>query len=184
MGFDWVDGDDSVITRLSGDTALVEEQFAKTHQVGVGDTYAIEPLSGGTTRLEVLGVYRDPQLLQGTIGSQETFAGVSAARDPWIIFADARGGVDTAVAERRMEAALEGFPLAEVESRSACSDAIGDQLNQFVYLLYALLAMSVVISLFGIANSLFLAVAGAGRSGPRWLVLLRLAREPVRLRHP
>ena len=32
------------------------------------------------------------------------------------------------------------------------------QLDQMVYLLYALLAMSVVISLFGIANSLFLSI--------------------------
>jgi putative ABC transport system permease protein len=37
-------------------------------------------------------------------------------------------------------------------------EAISGQLDQFVYLLYALLAMSVVISLFGIANSLFLSI--------------------------
>lgn len=157
-GVDWVDGDDSLLARLDGDTALVEEQFAKTHHVGVGDTYAIETPSGGRARLEVLGVYRDPQLLQGTIVSQDTFTRVSAARDPWIIFADAGRGVDTAVAERGIETALETFPLAEVESRADYSDAVGDQLNQFVYLLYALLAMSVVISLFGIANSLFLSI--------------------------
>jgi putative ABC transport system permease protein len=35
---------------------------------------------------------------------------------------------------------------------------LSDQLNQIVYLLYALLAMSIVISLFGIANSLFLSI--------------------------
>ena len=37
-------------------------------------------------------------------------------------------------------------------------DEIGARLDQFVYLLYAMLAMSVVISLFGIANSLFLSI--------------------------
>ena len=37
-------------------------------------------------------------------------------------------------------------------------ETIEDQLNQIVYLLYALLAMSIVISLFGIANSLFLSI--------------------------
>ena len=35
---------------------------------------------------------------------------------------------------------------------------ISDQVDQIVYLLYALLAMSLVISLFGIANSLFLSI--------------------------
>jgi putative ABC transport system permease protein len=45
-----------------------------------------------------------------------------------------------------------------VEDREDYTAAITDQLNQFVYLLYALLAMSVIISLFGIANSLFLSI--------------------------
>ena len=31
------DGDDSLLARLRGDNALIEEQFAKTHGVGVGD---------------------------------------------------------------------------------------------------------------------------------------------------
>lgn len=38
------------------------------------------------------------------------------------------------------------------------ADWIAGTLDQIVYLLYALLAMSLVISLFGIANSLFLSV--------------------------
>ena len=55
-------------------------------------------------------------------------------------------------------------------SRSEYADAVSGQLDQFVYLLYALLAMSIVISLFGIANSLFLSIherhASSGCSEP------------------
>jgi putative ABC transport system permease protein len=157
-GVDWVQGDDTVLNRLRGDTALVEERFSKTHDVSVGDSYRIETPSGGTAALRVIGVYRDPQLLQGTIVPQDLFDRVSAARDPWMIFADARQGIPAEVARRHIEAALEGFPTAAVESEADYSAAIGDQFDQFVYLLYALLAMSVVISLFGIANSLFLSI--------------------------
>ena len=74
-------------TASRGDTALVEEQFSKAHGVGVGDTFTIETPSGGQAELRVLGIYRDPQLLQGTIVPQDLFDRVSAARDPWIIFA-------------------------------------------------------------------------------------------------
>ena len=155
---DWVRGDDSVIGRLRGDSALVEEQFAKAHHVGVGDSYRIETPSGGRARLRVLGIYQDPQLLQGSIVPATLFARVSAARDPWIIFADLREGVPAATAERHIEAVLEAFPTTAVESRADYADAVSAQLDQFVYLLYALLAMSVVISLFGIANSLFLSI--------------------------
>jgi putative ABC transport system permease protein len=155
---EWVDGDDSALDRLRGNTALVEEQFAKAHNVDVGDSYRIETPSSGKTELRVIGEYRDPQLLQGTIVSQDLFNGISAARDPWIILAEARADVAPEVAKRHVEAALKGFPAAAVESKDGYSDAISGELDRFVYLLYALLAMSVVISLFGIANSLFLSI--------------------------
>ena len=54
--------------------------------------------------------------------------------------------------------ALANFPTAEVENRAEYQDTLSAQLDQIVYLLYALLAMSVLISLFGIANSLFLSI--------------------------
>ena len=60
--------------------------------------------------------------------------------------------------QRQIAAALDRFPTAEVRSDAQYRDLINEQVNQIVYLLYALLAMSLVISLFGIANSLFLAV--------------------------
>ena len=59
---------------------------------------------------------------------------------------------------RQVKAALAGFPSAKVRTRAQYSDYIGAQLDQIVYLLYALLAMSIVISMFGIANSLFLSI--------------------------
>ena len=155
---DWVEGDDSVLERLRGDTALIEEQFSKTHDLGVGDSYRIETPSGGTARLRVIGVYRDPQLLQGTIVRQDLFDRVSAARDPWMIFAAVRDGVDADTAKQHLATALADIPTAAVESQADYAEAISGQLDQFVYLLYALLAMSVVISLFGIANSLFLSI--------------------------
>ena len=157
-GVEWVDGDNGAIERLGRNTALVEEQFAKAHGVGVGDSYRIETPSRGRTRLRVVGVYRDPQLLQGSIVSQEVFTATSAARDPWMILVDARADVAPGAAKREIDAALKGFPTASVESQAEYSDAVNAQLDQFVYLLYALLAMSVVISLFGIANSLFLSI--------------------------
>ena len=44
---DWVEGDNTVLDRLRGDTALVEEQFSKAHGVDVGETFTIETPSGG-----------------------------------------------------------------------------------------------------------------------------------------
>jgi putative ABC transport system permease protein len=147
-----------VLGELRGDNVLVEEQFSKAHHVGVGDSFRIQTPTGGRARLHVIGIYNDPQMLQGTIVPQALFSEVSSARDPWLIFAHTLSGVPADDARRAVEAAVEPFPVASVKSQSEFADAETEMLDQFVYLLYALLGMSVVISLFGIANSLFLSI--------------------------
>jgi putative ABC transport system permease protein len=156
---DWLgSADERVLGELRGHNVLVEQQFSKAHGVGAGDSFRIETPTGGTARLNVIAVYDDPQMLQGMIVPQALFTEVSAARDPWLIFAHTLSGVSDDVARRRLESALEPFPVATVESQAGFADAETAALDQFIYLLYALLAMSVVISLFGIANSLFLSI--------------------------
>ena len=156
---DWVGSSGPrVLGELRGHNALIEEQFAKAHHLGVGDSYRIETPTAKTARLHVIGIYHDPQMLQGTIVPYSLFDEVSSARDPWLIFAHTVSGVSQDDARLALENAVEPFPVASVKSRSEFADAETKTLDQFVYLLYALLGMSVVISLFGIANSLFLSI--------------------------
>ena len=156
--FDWIDGSDDVLSRLYGDNAVIEEQFAKAHDVGVGDEFEVVTPSGGKTTLTAVGEYRDPQLLQGLLVDQATLQRVSAARDPYLILVTTEPGADTEEVRAAIEAGLQRFPVAEVEDQAGLREQISSQTDQIVYLLYALLAMSVVISLFGIANSLFLSI--------------------------
>ena len=70
----------------------------------------------------------------------------------------AEEGTEVASVQTAVESALEPYPSLKIESRAEYQDTISGQLDQIVYLLYALLAMCVIISLFGIANSLFLSI--------------------------
>jgi putative ABC transport system permease protein len=97
-------------------------------------------------------------MLQGTIVSKAFFDEVSSARDPWLVFAHTIAGLPPDEAKAAVEDAVEPFPVASVKTRSEWADAETASLDQFIYLLYALLGMSVVISRFGIANSLFLSI--------------------------
>jgi putative ABC transport system permease protein len=155
--FDWIDGDDSLVPLATGDV-LIEEQFALAHGLAVGDSYDVETPSGGRGTLEVVGIYRDPTILQGSIASIETLRAVSPARDPVALLIAIDDDADATEVEAAVTAALRRFPALEVESRAEYQETISSQLDQIVFLLYALLAMSVVISLFGIANSLFLSI--------------------------
>jgi putative ABC transport system permease protein len=155
---DWVQGDESLLAQLHGSNALIEEQFGKAHDLGVGDTYRIQTPSGAKARMHVIGVYHDPTLAQGSIISRALFSRISSARDPWIIFAEPVQGVPIATAKQAIDKALDPYPIAKVEDRAEYTESVKDRVNTLVYMLYALLAMSLVISLFGIANSLFLSI--------------------------
>jgi putative ABC transport system permease protein len=151
-------GSDRLVARLRGDTALIEEQFAKTHGIAVGRRFRIQTPSGGKATLLAIGEYRDPQILQGIIVNLPTFQRVSALHDPLAFFVTTAPAWDPKDVQARIADGLHRFPTAEVRSGQQYRDLINQQVNQMVYLLYALLAMSLLISLFGIANSLFLAV--------------------------
>ena len=156
--FDWIEGDDSLVATLETGDVLIEEQFALAHDLGVGDLYSVETPSGGRGTLEVAGIYRDPTILQGSIATTETLGSISPARDAVFVLLAVAEDADAAAVEADVERALRGFPSVEIESKAEYQETISDQLDQIVFLLYALLAMSVVISLFGIANSLFLSI--------------------------
>ncbi len=157
-GFDWVQGDDSLLSNLGGDEALIEEQFAEAHGLEVGDTYTVATSSGTGTTLRAIGIYRDPTILQGSITSEATLASFSEARDPISVLVAVDAGANHGSVEAGVDRALREFPTANVENKAEYKETFEAQLDQIVYLLYALLAMSVVISLFGIANSLFLSI--------------------------
>jgi putative ABC transport system permease protein len=155
---EWVGEDRPLLASLRPGQALVEEQFAKGHHLAIGDTFTVRAPTGRDTTLTAVGEYRDPQVLQGLIVDDVTFRRVSATLDPFGYFLTLAPGADPDAVLAAAKQAAASYPTATVRTRDGYVDWISGQLDQIVALLYALLAMSVVISVFGIANSMFLAV--------------------------
>jgi putative ABC transport system permease protein len=156
--FRWLRGNDIELQRLGPGAAIVEEQFAKQHGIVVGHRFRLTGPTGHTATFTAIAEYRDPQLLQGVMVDLRQFHALSPIRDPMSYFVRVLNGNDVGAAKHAVEAALKTFPAAKVRTRAEYSHWLTAQLDQLVYLLYALLAMSVVISMFGIANSLFLSI--------------------------
>ena len=116
--------------------------------------------TGRTATFRAVGRYRDPAILQGIIIDSHRFLTLSASRDPFSFMIALRGDGDAQVARAKADVAeaLAAFPTAKVRTGAEYRDWIAGRVDQIIYLLYALLAMSLVISLFGIANSLFLSI--------------------------
>ena len=74
-----------------------------------------------------------------------------------ILVKDAPGvGADRAHAA--IKKVIAGYPVAEVQTAKEFADGIGSQLNGMLNMVYALLALAVLIALVGIANTLGLSI--------------------------
>jgi ABC-type antimicrobial peptide transport system permease subunit len=73
------------------------------------------------------------------------------------VFVRAEHGTNAATT-KAIDQAVSGFPEVDAHTRSAWIDFRGADTRKFLMLLYVLLALSVVVSLFGMVNALVLTV--------------------------
>jgi putative ABC transport system permease protein len=158
--FDWLNGgSDALLGRLgSTGTALLEQQSASSLHLKVGQSFTMETSSGQSARVRVIGLYRDPINLSGVIVGSSTYATLFSQPQLFLVLAKAAPGSSPTATTAAVKAALAGEPTAKVQTATEYKDAAVKQVNQLLALLYALLAMSVIISLFGIVNTLVLSV--------------------------
>jgi putative ABC transport system permease protein len=157
----WLSGGPQTPAALDSDGAFVSKDYAKKHQLRVGSALALEVPSGATLALTVRGSYEPPQ------GGAKQFADVaistarfdSAFSNPQNVytFIDMRGGV-TPANTRALQSALSGFPDTKLQTKSQFKKNQLQGLNLLLNLLYVLLSLSIIVSLFGIVNTLVLTV--------------------------
>jgi putative ABC transport system permease protein len=153
--FDWTDGDDAVPGRLGGGGAIVDDGWAKEHDLRVGSTFSVTSAKGTELDLTVRGIEESPVL--DALGLGPITVG-SAAYDrafandkPFVTFiasdASAQDGLDQVIA---------GHPDADLSTTAAWIDERTSSVDQLVAIFGALLALAVIVSLFGIVNTLVL----------------------------
>jgi putative ABC transport system permease protein len=158
--FDWKEGDDSVVQNLTNDQAIVDAKFAEDHDIAVGDTISVLTPSGETLEQQVVGLYEPPPfypLLGGVSVTTETFDSAYDRPRNQFTFVNTTGGPSDA-ATASLTAATADFPDAKVQTRADWITQQDEDFNQFLVMLYVLLALSVIVSIFGMVNTLVLSV--------------------------
>ena len=158
--FDWKDGSDATVHDLDSFGAIVEKQFADGEDLKVGDRFTVTSASDKQTQLEVKGIYEAPpfQPLLGSISIlQSRFDELYDQPRNLFTFVDVKGGASQS-AEDSLNQAVASFPDAKVQTRKAWVDSQIQDFNNFLVTLYVLLALSVIVSIFGMVNTLVLSV--------------------------
>ena len=160
FSIDWKDGSDAVLARLGADGAFVDDGFASDHGLKVGSAFRQTFADGETAPFRVLGIFKPP-----TGGSP--FGPVTISASTWDRFNDHPQNLYSFVIMKRgetdanraaLDRTLKEFPNAKVQTRSEFVDNQISGLNSVLNILYILLALSVLVSFFGIVNTLVLSV--------------------------
>jgi putative ABC transport system permease protein len=157
--FRWEEGSDAVLGELGSDGALVPDNVAEDRDLSVGDSFTVRSTDNKTRDFVVRGVYEGSPFypLLGTASvSQEAFDELyERRRNRFSLLNVESAGT---ASKPSVERALEDFPDTRVFTRPEWIDKEDQEIQQFLLLLYVLLALSVIISLFGMVNTLALTV--------------------------
>jgi len=160
MTFDWNEGSDAAFATLGTSGAVVQRHFAEDHGLSVGSTFSLLTPQGRKIDLTVRGTYTPPKLdpiLGPVLISSSAFdASFERPRDV-LALVDTSGGVSTG-RTNALQQALSPFPEATLHTRADFATGRQKEIRTTLNVLYALLALSIVVSLIGMINTVVLSV--------------------------
>ncbi len=156
----WKDGSQDVLANLGDDGAFVDDGYADDHHLRVGSPIELTFPSGETQTYVVRGIFDPP-----TGGSP--FGNVTISTKAWdarvvnprnlYSFLSMKGDVSDANTAT-LDKALASFPNAKAQTRQQFIDNQISGLRSVTNILNVLLALIVIVSFFGIVNTLILTV--------------------------
>jgi putative ABC transport system permease protein len=154
--FAWSAGSDGTLAKLGADGAIVTKGYAKRNHVSVGGKLAVTTPAGKKGTLVVRGIYDPPAAapLLGDISiSQQAFdASFSALKDS-LTFLDADAGAAAAIKSTAVRLGEVSFHTGAAYPKDKTKD-----MATALAMLYVLLGFSIVVSLFGMVNTMVLSV--------------------------
>ncbi len=156
----WQHGSPATPGELGADGAFVSKAYAKELHLHIGSPLAVETPSGRVMHLMLRGIYAPPKggapYGDVTISTQRFDAEYQNPESVYT-FVNIAGGA-TPANTRRLEAALVPFPDAKIQTEGQFKENQEQGITTLLNLLYVLLSLSILVSLFGIVNTLVLTV--------------------------
>ena len=147
-------GGTAQLRNLRPGTAFVSKGYNKDHHPGA--VLHVKTATGRTVALRVAGVYDDKGHLLSdlTVANDQIARDFAAGKDNYVFVGSTGSGVKDAL-KRELK---NDFPQTEALTNQEFIDDQAGQIDQVLALIYALLALAIIVSLFGIVNTLVLSI--------------------------
>lgn len=156
--FDWVTGGPATLADLGTGDVLVERDTARAAHLHVGESTTITTETGTRANVTVRGIYDDRIVLGGFVLAQDAFNRLFHTQQLQDVFVRLGPGASPAVAQAALNAALRDFPGVVARSERQLRSKLSGQVGHVLLVFYALLALSVLVALLGLVNTLSLSV--------------------------
>jgi ABC-type antimicrobial peptide transport system permease subunit len=160
LRMDWRRGSPATFGQLGADGAITTDGYAKSHHLNIGSPFQLQTPTGRRLTFRLAGTFHAPA--GGSPFGSVTISTAAFDRNyqqPQDLYSFVRmnGGV-SAANTAALKAALAPFPNAKAVTRTQFKHDQIAPLKAILNVLYVLLALSVVVSIFGIVNALVLTV--------------------------
>ena len=146
------------IETLDETGVLVYEGTAESRGLGIGDQVTFQFLDGQSRELTVDGMYTEHDLAGHFVVTHALHEASGADQFDLAVYVITVDGVAEDDARAALTSVTDGYANAELLSRNEFLDERAAQFDPIINLMYALLALAIVIALFSIANSISLSI--------------------------
>jgi putative ABC transport system permease protein len=160
VNIDWKAGGPSVPSKLGNDGFFTNSDLAKSHDLHLGSTVSFEFPSGERKNVRLMGIYEEPNggspFGDATLSAQ-LFDKYNPRPKDLMVLVNTPDGVSDGNTTT-LEDDVASFADAKVQTRDEFKTNFLAPVKKIINLLYALLALAVIVSLVGIINTLVLTI--------------------------
>ena len=145
------------LASLTPDGMLISEGEAKRKNLKLGDDFDVR-IDEHLRALVVQGIYASADFIPARTYHRDTFAGTSLSNTAGFVSLTRAPGVADAAFRTAVDERVAAYGIGELQDRNQFIDSRAELVDQSLAFIYGLLALSIVIAVFGIVLTLLLAV--------------------------
>jgi putative ABC transport system permease protein len=160
LTLDWREGSQETLTGLGPEDAVIDEKWGEDNGLGVDDQFTAKTVSGDELTYTVRGTFKDTTDFIGDYAASDAnAASYGEERNATNVLVNVADGADADGVRGELDALIdERYPTVETQNQQELKDSIAEELNALLGIVYALLFLAIIVSLFGIVNTLALSI--------------------------
>ncbi len=158
---EWEHGSPATLTALGPEDTVITKKFASANGLHVGQRLSVLTASGHQVTLTVTGIVKEEVL--GLLANLTILRSLASSafgqREDGVDFVSYVAGANGAEVRHGINSLLRAdFPQTHSQTASEYTHEVSSKVNKLLLLVYVLLALSVIVSLVGIVNTLILSI--------------------------